>query len=242
MARQLFVGCLEPPAEGNVVALAKAVNATPYSEARRKRELGPQAPVIIPDQTKAGEAYRTLDTVTVFRGWDLPGEGTGVLVYTESIERQDHIEQATSQATTAVKASRQRACVFTAAVSSGRAMFLLYETLHADNYGMLITADRRRVIVFRFDEDGYDIELSFALTRAIPGISSGQEPEGNSRVVLSDGGPRFINSVVPGIPTVTLTREGLLSALDQPATISFGNTVIEPMVQRIASVDGPGAS
>jgi hypothetical protein len=52
--------------------------------------------------------------------------------------------------------------------------------------------------------------------------------------VLTDGGERFIDSVVPGIPIVTATRKQVLAWLDRPATMRFANTVLERVVERIA--------
>lgn len=235
LAGQLIQGCLAPPSEASASELAGAVGATAYSEARVRLAMRPTDPTIVPDASTPGQAQRTRTAVTVFRGWDLPGPGAGSLEYKEQMTQTDWVELSTRQSTTAVRATRGRACEITAPVASGRAIFELYERLHAENYGMLISSDRRVVTVFTFDPDRYDIELSLQLDAPLAGLPAGSDPSGMSRIQLSDGGPRFIGDVSPGVSVVPLTRAAMLAALDRPATMRFGNTAIEPVVQRLAA-------
>ena len=233
LTRQLLEGCLQPPSEAATVRLALAIGATPYSDARTKLELARRDTLVVPDTTKPGDAYRTETSVVTFRGWDLPGQGTGSLDYHEELSRQVHIEQSTGQPVTATRATHDRSCHVEALVANGRAIYELFERLQDRRYGILITDDRRRVVVFIFDEDRYDIELSLLLERPLPDVPPGNTPAGTSRLVLTDGGPRFVNGVVAGIPTVTISRETLLAGIDLPATMAFSNMVIEPVVERL---------
>jgi hypothetical protein len=85
-----------------------------------------------------------------------------------------------------------------------------------------------------FEPDQFDTELSFVLPAPLAGLAPHSEGQ-DGRLVLRDGGPRFIRDVSPGVPTVTLSRAALMSGLGQAATMSFVNMVIEPVVQRLAA-------
>jgi hypothetical protein len=119
-------------------------------------------------------------------------------------------------------------------VVNARAIFEMYEGLTERPYGLRVSADRRWVDVFMFDPDMFDIELSFVLEAPLAGLAPDADQQ-DGRLVLSDGGPRFIGDVSAGIPTVSLTRAGLLAGLDRPATMTFFNTKIQPVVQRLAT-------
>jgi hypothetical protein len=110
----------------------------------------------------------------------------------------------------------------------------MYETLHDQPYGILIAPDRRRITAFVFDPNRFDIELSIELDAPISGMAAAPVGTTITRLVMADGGSRFINDVNPGIPTVATTRAALLASLDQPAIMTLGDTVIEPVVQRLA--------
>jgi hypothetical protein len=60
-----------------------------------------------------------------------------------------------------------------------------------------------------------------------------------SRLVLTEGGDRLIDEVSPGAPIVKLTRAALSAGLEHPATMSLGNELIEPVVQRLAAEAAP---
>jgi hypothetical protein len=236
LAKQLLQGCLQSPSEANLAKLAQAIGATPYSPARIRRELGKQKPTIFPNPSNDGEGQRTQVTVTAFRGWDLPGPGAGSLEYTEQSEQIDQIELVSGQPTTAPRASHNRSCDLNAPVTNGRAMFELYETLHDQPYGLLISPDRRNIHVFVFDPDRFDIELGITLDEPLAGLAPAAKGAPMARLVLADGGDRFIDEVSPGVPIVKFTRAALLAGLDHPAAMSLGNMVIEPVVQRLAAI------
>ncbi len=242
LARQLLQGCLEPPNVEEVARLAQAVGAKPFSEARQRREVGKRNTTVIPVPSEKGQAQRTQTTVIAFRGWDLPGDGGGSLEFQEEMVRIDWIEQSTGQSVSAVRASHDRDCRVEAPVVNGRAIFELYETLHDHRYGILISADRRRIAVFVFDPEHFDTELSIFVDKPIGGLAPAAEKQGMTRLVLTDGGPRFINEVSPGVATVSLTRADLLKALDGAATMALDNSVIERVVQRIASGPSTGGT
>jgi hypothetical protein len=230
-ARELIEGCQTPPREQAVAQMAAAVGATPYSEARRQRQLTTKS-VDYPESGK-GEFQRTKTTVTAFRGWDLPGQGAGNLEYQEHRSEIVTIDRSTGEALTPLRVSVARSCALTAPVQNARTVFESYEGLSEKRYGLRVSADRRWVDAFMFDPDVFDIELSFTLKTPLVGVPPADE---DGRLQLSDGGARFINSVVRGVPTVMTTRAGLLAGLDQPATMHFINMEIEPIVQRLATV------
>jgi hypothetical protein len=232
LARELLQGCLKPPSQETVSQLASAVGGTPYSEARRRRELTTNT-VTYPEPD-TGQDQRTKTTVTEFQGWDLPGPGAGALEYQGERSEIVWLDRASQQSVTPVRVALDRSCRLHAPVANARAIFELLEGMTDRRYGIRIAADRRWIDVFMFDEDHYDVELSLELEAPLAGLASdaaGQE----SHLILTDGGPRFIDYVAPGIPTVKLTRAALLAGLDQPATMSFFNTEIEPVVQRLAT-------
>ena len=172
----------------------------------------------------------------------MPGPGAGGLEYSEGMDRvtqgrNGHRPTCKRRASLADAVVRHRG----AGGELERALFELYTTLQKQDYGILISADRRRVTVFTFDPKRYDTELGIALEAPLPGLAAGAESEGNTRLVLADGGSRFINDVTPGIPTVTLTRAQLLAGLDHPATMNFGNMVIRPVVSRLTAAPWSGA-
>ena len=111
-----------------------------------------------------------------------------------------------------------------------------YETLHDQSYGLLISPDRRNIHVFVFDPDRFDIELGITLDAPVAGLRPAAKGEPMGRLVLTDGGERFIDEVSPGVPIVKLTRAAFLAGLDHPASMSLGNMVIEPVVQRLAAI------
>jgi hypothetical protein len=235
MASLLLQTCLADPNEAATEKLALSIGATPYSDARNRHGRAQHDTTIVPDVTQPGEAQRTETSTTAFRGWDLPGQGAGQLEYSEGAQAIAQVEQASGQPVGPVQAARTRSCRVVAAVVNGRAVFETYETLHTQDYGILISPDGQHIISFVFDPDKYDIELDIGLDAPIAGVTAAPDPEAIRRLILTDGGARFINDVTPGVPTVTLTRAALLAGLDHPATMSFGHTVIEPVVQRIAA-------
>lgn len=233
--KTLLQGCLESPTPESVARLAQAIGAKPYAAVRIQRRLGAKPEIIYPNPNSAVEAQRTRKSTTALQGWDLPGAGTGSLEYEESLTQIDTVDRASKQALSPVQAFHDRACqIKSAPVVNGRAIFELYETLHADPYGMLISADRRQVVIFRFDPHNYDIELNIMLDAPMNGLAR-SEAAGNSRIVLSDGDSRFIRQVYPGVPFITMTRAELLAGLDHTAWVSLGNMVIEPVVQRLSA-------
>lgn len=233
LARKLFEGCLKSPSEATTLLLASAVKAVPYSDARLRHERPTDATVIHPEPGK-GEAQRTRTRVVSFDGWDLPGQSAGNLEYLDQTSQIDWIEQGTGKPVTPVRVSHDRTCTVHAPVENARSMFELLESLTTEDYGVRISADRKWVDLFIFDPDSFDIELNLTFDHPLKGVAPAPESEGESRVVLSDGGPRFSNSTAPGIPRLGLTRESLLAGLDQPADMVLLNTKIEPVVQRLA--------
>jgi hypothetical protein len=172
--------------------------------------------------------------VTAFSGWDLPGQVAGSLEYSEGDYRMTRVEVATGQPIMAWRAARTRECRIVAPVANARKIFELYETMHAADYGILISADRRWISVFTFDPDRYDIELHFKLDAPLAGLPADSTGDGLSRLVLADGGPRFDGDPGPGVATVKLTRAALLAGLDHPADMSFMNEATEPVVKRLS--------
>jgi hypothetical protein len=229
-ARELLQGCLKTPSREAATQLASAAGARPYSEIRRRREL--KTSTANYEQPASSEDQRTTTKVTEFRGWDLPGPGAGSVEYREETTEIVWVDRATRQAVTPVRASRSRSCRLQAPVFNARTIFELYEDLTDRRYGIRIAADRQWINVFMFDPDRFDVELIFELDKPIAGLTPDATSEG--RLALSDGGPRVINGVSPGIPVVSLTRAALLAGLDQPATMTFFNMEIEPIVQRLS--------
>ncbi len=240
LARELFQSCLKAPSQDSVARLASAVRAIPYSEARRRLELKTTTHVY--QEPASGRDQRTQTTVTEFRGWDLPGPGAGALEYQAKALETVWIDRSTQQSVTPIRSSLGRSCTLRAPVANARAIFELYEGLTDLPYGIRISADRRWIDVFMFDEDHFDVELSFALGAPLAGVTPDTVQLHEGRLVLPDGGPRFIDadasSVPEGIPTVRLTRASLLAGLDRPATMNFLNEEIEPVVQRLATRGG----
>jgi hypothetical protein len=239
LARELLQGCLKPPSQEATAQLASAVGATPYSEARRRRELKTSSESH-PEPT-SGEDQRTKTTVTEFEGWDLPGPGAGALEYQEERYETVWVDRSSQQSVTPVRIALDRSCRLHAPVANARAIFELYEGLTDRPYGIRISADRRWIDVFMFDEDHFDVELSFDLEAPLAGVAP-DAAQGDGRLVLSDSGPRFIDGVAPGVPTVKLTRAALLAGLDQAATMTFFNAEIAPVVQRLASKPAGGSA
>ena len=163
------------------------------------------------------------------------GVSAGTLEYSEGSTRIAYFEIASGQRLTPWSVSRSRDCRVEAPVTNGRSICELYESLHDRDYGILVSADRRGVTVFSFDPDRFDIELHLALDAPLAGLAAATEGTGNSRLVMPDGGRRFINDVSPGVPTLTLSRAAFLAAIDRPATMDFGDSAMEPIVQRISS-------
>jgi hypothetical protein len=235
LASLLLQTCLADPSESATEKLALSIGATPYSDARNRHARAQHDTTVTPDVTQPGEAQRTETSTTAFRGWNLPGQGAGQLEYSEGAQSITQIEQASGQPVSPVQAARTRACRVVAAVVNGRAVFETYETLHTQDYGVLVSPDGQHIISFVFDPDRYDIELDIALDTPVPALKAAAGVEDMRRLILTDGGDRFINDVTPGVPTVTLTRAALLAGLDHPATMNFDHMVIEPVVQRIAA-------
>ena len=239
LPRTLIQGCLADPSAAAVAKLAAAVGATPYPQAQINSVLAQRGSTTLPDVRTPGTADRTETEMIAYRGWALPGPGGGGLAYREQRIRKVTIEQATNEPLDDLRVSLSRACIVETRASSGRAVFEAYEALHGGDYGALITADRKDIIIFRFSPDAYDIELDISLDSPLAGTRPGVDRNGPSRLVLLDGGPRFISSVPPGVPTVTLTRAALLAGLDRPATIDFGNTALEAVPAPPASPPAP---
>jgi len=235
LARQLLRGCLSEPSKDSTAKLAAAVGATPYSDARVRKELGRrETSTVVDDTTHPDEAQRTETSVTAFAGWDLPGPSAGSLEYSEGNYRMARMEVATGQLITPWRAARTRSCDVAAPVTDAREIFELYGTLQHEDFGILISADRRWISVFVFDPDRYDIELSFRLAAPLAALPADTTRDGTSRLDIVDGGPRFENDPGPGVPVVKLTLASLLSGLRGPADMSFGDETIEPVVQRLS--------
>jgi hypothetical protein len=231
LARELLQGCLKTPSQQSATRLASAVGAKPYSDIRRKRELKTDTAVY--QEPASDEDQRTRTTVTAFEGWDLAGPGAGALEYQEQKTETDWVDRATRQSVTPVRTALSRSCRLHAPVANARAIFELYEGLTERSYGIRISADRRWVDIFMFDEERFDIELSFNLEAPLAGVAPDAAQQ-DGRMILSDGGPRFIGGVSPGVATVTTDRATLLAGLDRAAAMSFVNMEIQPVVQRLA--------
>lgn len=230
LAQALLQGCLEAPGAQNTERLASKVGAKPYSDLRQRRELKTTT-VKFPEPT-SGEDQRTKVIVIEFRGWDLAGPGAGSLEYQAARTETDWVDRASQQPVKPVRTALGRSCRIHAPVANARAILELYERLNEGPYGIRISADRRWIDFFMFDENGFDIELSFVLQTPLAGVAADvQHQEGH--LILSDGDGRYFNGTSPGIPSVTLTRMALLVGLDQQATMDFMNETIEPLVQRL---------
>ena len=233
LARQLLQGCLAAPTQQVTSNLASAVGALAYSEIRRRRELKSDT-ITFQEPAPSHDDQRTKTTVTEFRGWDLHGQGAGTLEYLEQRTETVWLDRATQQPVTPVRAALGRSCKLNAPIANARAILELYESLNPGPYGIRISADRRWIDFYSFDEDRFDIELSFDLQAPLAGLAvdaAGQE----GHINLSDGGPRYFSGESPGIPAFNLTREALLTGLDQTATMHLLNEDIQPIVQRLAA-------
>ena len=244
LARVLIQGCLADPSAAGVAKLAAAVGAMPYPEAQTRSILAQRGSTTLPDVSSPGTSIRTETEMVAYQGWSLPGPDGGGLAYREQRIRKVTIEQATDEPLDDQRVTLSRACILQTRAPSGRAVFEAYQALHGGDYGALITPDRKDIVIFRFNPDAYDIELDISLDTPLAGARPGVERNGPSRLVLLDGGPRFISSVSPGVQTVTLTRPALLEGLDRPATISFGNTALaaDPSPPPPKSADGAHAA
>jgi hypothetical protein len=206
-----------------------------YSDARIRRERARHHTTTVPDDmTRPDEAQRTETSVTAFEGWELPGLGAGSIEYSEEDTRVAWVETKTGQRITAWQGSHSRNCRIAAPVANARTIFELYETIQSADYGILISADRRHLTVFTFEPMRYDIELQFQFEKPLAGLAAGASQEGNSRLILTDGGARFLGDVRPGVMTVTTTRATLLSALADPADMTFVNGLSEPILERLS--------
>ncbi len=232
-ARQLLQGCLATPGQQVTSKLASAVGALPYSEIRRRRGLK-SATTTFQEPAPSLDDQQTKITVTEFHGWDLHGQGGGTLEYQEQRTETVWLDRATQQPVTPIRVALGRSCKLDAPVANARAILELYESLNAGPYGIRISADRRWIDFYSFDEDRFDIELSFDLQAPLAGLAldaAGLE----GHINLSDGGPRYFSGASPGIPAFNLTRGALLSGLDQAATMHLLNEDIEPIVERLAA-------
>lgn len=233
LARQLLQGCLAAPTQQVTSSLASAVGARPYSELRRRRALKSDT-TTFQEPAPSNDDQRTKTTVTEFRGWDLQGQGAGTLEYQEQRTETVWLDRATRQAVTPTRAALSRSCKLSAPVANAREILELYEGLNAGPYGIRISADRRWIDFYSFDEDRFDIELSFDLRSPLAGVAPDAEGH-EGHINLSDGGPRYFSGESPGIPTLILTRAALLTGLDQMATVHLLNEDIQPIVQRLAA-------
>lgn len=233
LARELLEGCLGRPTREGVERLAAHVGATPYSDLRRRREL--KASTSLFKEPDTDQDQRTKATVTEFEGWDLSGPGAGSLAYKAERTEIDWLDRATQQPMTAVRVATSQSCVVEAPVADARAIFELYEGLTDRAYGVRISADRRWLDVFMFDENRYDIELSFILDAPLKGLAPDTDAQ-EGRLILLDGNARLMGGAAAGIPIVKLTRAAFLEGLAQPATVRFFNEEIKPMVQRLTAV------
>jgi hypothetical protein len=240
LAKAVLQGCLASPSEERTAKLAAALSAKPYSAIRTRRGFGDVVEHFHPDASRPGESQRTRVKVTAFRGWDLPGPGAGTIEYVESRTEIDWIERVSGQATTPLRVAVDRSCRVNAPVASARRIFELYQTLHSDPVGLLVSPDRRQIVAFRFDPDRFDIELGFGLAAPLPGLAPSKKDSGMERVVVADDDGQFLNGVPQGVDRVTITRSALLTGLEQQAAMTFGNTVIEPVVQRLTAAGDQG--
>lgn len=226
---QLFEICLAPPAEREVASAAAKIGARPYSLGQiRVASVGQTVAYPVPSNPE--QVMRTVTSTKVFRGWDLPGRVPGNLAYVEELTHQDTINRKSGEVVDTPKAFTSRTCQFRSPAASGRAVFELYELLHTDQYGLLISHDRSAVIVFRFDRGKFDIELSIKLDKPIADLPRPTR-DGPQRLLLDDPGPRFSNRVAPGVPAVRMTSAALMAELDRPAIISFGNSLFAPLAE-----------
>jgi hypothetical protein len=220
--RMLLQGCLEPPSREGVSRLAASVGATPIAEARVRHVVGKQESVVAPKPAQRDVSLRTESTISAFQGWDIPALVEGHLEYLETTDRAADVKTATGEQLTPWTALSARECTIEAPTASGRAIFELYETLLVQPYGLLVSADRRQITIFVFDPDKRDTELVLTLKAPIPWLTAAPAGEGMSRLLVP--GPRVFNGVTTGVPAVQLTRAALVTWLDAPATLRFGNT------------------
>jgi len=232
LARVLLQGCLRAPAQQTAERIASEVGAKPYSDVRLKRELKTTTTNF--EEPGTGEDQRTKTTVTVFRGWDLPGPGAGALEYQEERFETEWVERSSRQTVKPVQTSLARSCRLHAPVANARSIFELYETMAGGPYGIRISADRRWIDFFMFDEDRFDIELTFMLRNPLARLAPDPARQ-EGHLFITDGGPLYFDSTTPGIPTIKLTHAELLAGLDQEGGLTFLNMNIEPVVQRLTA-------
>jgi hypothetical protein len=238
LTKELLEGCLKTPSPDTVAKLASDVGATPYSEQRRQSEL--KTSTTSYEQPATGDKEQTKTTVTEFRGWDLIGPGAGIVVYQELKVETALVDESTHQPRP-TRTTLDRACSVQAPVANARAVFQLYEGLTEHPYGIRISTDGRWVNLFAFDEDQSDVELNLGLNAPLMGVT----PDGKqvARLIVPDGGPRFIDhdalQVPPGIPTLVLLKAALLEALDHPAIMVFNHIEIQPFQPLATPQDGP---
>jgi hypothetical protein len=239
LTSELLQGCLKTPSPNTVAKLASDVGATPYSEQRRQSEL--KTSTISYEEPATGNKDQTKTTVTEFRGWDLIGHGGGIVVYQELKVELAVVDGSTQQPVKPARTTLDRACSVQARVTNARAVLQLYEDLTERPYGIRISTDGRWVNVFTFDEGKSDVEINLGLDAPLAGVTlDGKQV---ARLVVPDGGPRFIDHdallVPPGIPTVVLLKAALLEALDHPAIIIFNHIEIQPAQPPAPPQDGP---
>jgi hypothetical protein len=233
LARQLLQGCLAPPTQQVTSNLASVVGALPYSKVRRLRGLRSDT-ITFEEPAPSHDDQRTKTTVTEFRGWDLQGQGAGTLEYQEQRTETVWVDHATQKAVTPFRAALSRSCKLNAPVANARAILELYEGLNPGPYGIRISANRRWIDFYAFDEDRFDIELSFDLRSPLAGmVPDAAKQEGH--INLSDGRPMYFSAESPGIPTLILTHGALLTGLDQTATVHLLNEDIQPIIHRLAA-------
>jgi hypothetical protein len=223
--RTLLQGCLKQPSPEAVARLAGLVGATPIAEARVRHVVGKQESVVAPKPADHSVSLRTESTITAFHGWDLPALVGGHLEYLETTDRAANVKTATGEQLTPWSVLVAKECVIEAPAASARAIFELYETLVDQPYGLLVSPDRRQITIFMFDPDKRDAELVLTLKEPVPWLKTAPPDEGMSRLLVPD--PRVLDVVTPGVPSVQLTRAGLVAWLDAPGALRFENTVFD---------------
>lgn len=225
--RDLLEACLQPPSLPAISRAAVRFKGAPDTAADGRDELGPHDPIIVPLPGSTNHAQRTRYDVSASHGWTLPGQPGGRLEYKDAHVQTDFVDTATHRPIGETRQARTRSCHFNLPVRDARKAFEQYDAMYQDAHGILIGSDRTWITVFRFDPDRFDIELRLQLEKPLPGVPPGDAPSGMSRLILSDAGPSFLNRVSPGVSVVSLTRAQLMTALETPALVIFGNTLIE---------------
>lgn len=224
LAGQVVAGCLAGTSSADVHRLARDLSAAPYGQDRVSEELGDRHTDVDDDDAHPGQALRTETEVTDFMGWRLPG---GRLEFVAATRRETRV--AGSAPVSAPRRYAVRTCRAEAAARSGRAVFEAFERAHAGAYGVFTGLGRRVVSIFIDTPHRREVLLTLTFEGPQSGLPADSPDGGFTRLLVSDAGRPMLDGPVAGMPSVSMTRAALLAALDRPAEIAIGASVIQPL-------------